>query len=68
MKWFILWLIRGRGPAIGCMYCKHYITPPKHTWTELAKCEKFKTYAELARNNETMCGLKGTGFIEAALS
>ena len=57
MKWW-LFLV---GDLPNCMNCKYKVVrEPK--WPELIKCNYHDTYAEVARKNESKCGLKGNHF------
>jgi hypothetical protein len=56
MLW--IWLI-----GISCLHCKHFVPPPNYKWTDLAKCNYHRTFAEQARKNETLCGIDASFFV-----
>ena len=49
--------------CINCWHCRHFVAPPHYQWTDLAKCTHHGTFAELARKNETLCGMEAHSFV-----
>ena len=60
MKWW-LFLV---GDLPNCMNCQYKNNNYNAKWHELIKCNYHDTYAELARKNESKCGLKAKHFIQ----
>jgi hypothetical protein len=49
--------------AVPCFECKHFIPKPKDNTYELAQCDKFLRYVDIARNDENKCGKSGKWFV-----